>query len=70
MLQRLRVKDGQTEEQARRQFDALLGTSGWPTPGRAPREVEPRDPAAPWWWQGDEEASGSFLAAMGVTLDG
>jgi hypothetical protein len=26
------------------------------------------DEGAPWWWDGDEEASQSFLAAQGVQL--
>ena len=69
MLQRLIVHDGQTEEQARRKFDADLGVSAWALPGRDRREDEPQqDPGAPWWWQGAEDASQSFLTAMGVTL--
>jgi hypothetical protein len=70
MLARLNVREGQTEEQARAAFDAELGVSLWHVPGRKPTEPEPRDPAAPWWWQGDEDASQGFLASMGVTLDG
>jgi hypothetical protein len=71
MLQRLIVHDGQTEEQARARFDADLGTSAWALPGRERREVEQKpDDGAPWWWQGAEDASQSFLASMGVTLNG
>jgi len=69
MLQRLIVHDGQTEEQARARFDADLGVSAWALPGRERREAEPaQDTGAPWWWQGDEDASQSFLTSMGVTL--
>ncbi len=69
MLQRLIVREGQTEEQARRKFDADLGVSAWALPGRDRREIEPQpDTGAPWWWHGDEDASQSFLASMGVTL--
>lgn len=70
MLQRLNVRDGQSAEDARKAFDAQLGVSGWATPGRAMREPEPREPGAPWWWHGSEDASQGFLQAMGVTLDG
>ena len=41
MLQRLIVRDGQTEEQARARFDADLGVSAWALPGRERREIEP-----------------------------
>ena len=69
MLQRLIVRDGQTEEQARAKFDADLGVSAWALPGRDRREPEPvQDPGAPWWWHGAEDASQGFLASMGVTL--
>lgn len=70
MLQRLPVREGQTADDARRVFDGQLGVSGWATPGREPRPVETRDPGAPWWWHGAEDASQGFLASMGVVLDG
>jgi hypothetical protein len=71
MLQRLIVRDGQTEEQARARFDADLGVSAWALPGRERREVEQRpDDGAPWWWHGAEDASQSFLTSMGVSLNG
>jgi hypothetical protein len=68
MLQRLIVREGQTEEQARKRFDADLGVSAWALPGRERREPEPvQDPGAPWWWTDAEEASQSWLTAMGIT---
>ncbi len=71
MLQRLIVHDGQTEEQARARLDADLGVSAWAAPGRTRTAIEPKpDDGAPWWWHGAEDASQSFLAAMGVTLGG
>lgn len=70
MLQRLNVREGQTAEDARKVFDAQLGVGGWGTPSSDMRPVEARDPSAPWWWHGDEDASQSFLTAMGVNLDG
>ncbi|MFJ8538185.1 hypothetical protein [Streptomyces sp. NPDC093591] len=71
MLQRLIVHDGQTEEQARARFDADLGVSAWALPGRERRAMEQKaEPGAPWWWHGPEDASQSFLASMGVSLNG
>jgi hypothetical protein len=52
---------------AREQLDSDLGVRQWGTvtvPAVTP--VAERD--APGWWYGDDEASGSFLTAMGVTL--
>jgi hypothetical protein len=68
MTQRLTVREGQTAEAARRQFDGQLGVSTWATPGRTVSEPEPRDPGVPWWWESAEEASDSFLKSMGVAL--
>lgn len=68
MLQRLVIRQGQTEEQARARFDADLGVSAWARPGRARREVQVVENNAPYWWHGAEDASQSFLASMGVTL--
>jgi hypothetical protein len=69
MLQRLIVREGQTEAQARARFDADLGVSAWALPGREHRDIEPQpDTGAPWWWVDAEDASQTFLASMGVTL--
>lgn len=70
MIARLPVRDGQTPDDALRVFEAQMGVSGWAVPGRERREPEPRDPGAPWWWHGAEDASQGFLASMGVSLSG
>lgn len=70
MLTRLPVKEGQSHEDAVRVFEAQLGVSGWTVPGSEPKPAKPREQGAPWWWQDAEDASQSFLAAMGVSLDG
>lgn len=68
MLQRLRVREGQSVEDARKVLDDMLMVGGWTVPGLEPRQVKPRDPRAPWWWTTGEDASDSFLRSMGVTL--
>lgn len=68
MTQRITIHEGQTAAAARLQFDGRLGVSAWATPGQAMGKAELRDPAAPWWWVSAEEASDSFLTAMGVKL--
>lgn len=68
MLQRVKVREGQSAENARKTFESMLGVGGWATPGIERRTVAPRDPKAPWWWTDDEDASDSFLKSMGVTL--
>lgn len=72
MIQRLDVDEekGQKPEDARREFDGKLGVAVWRMPGAPERLVEEKDPGAPWWWTGDEEASQGFLQQVGVTLDG
>lgn len=69
MCSRLRVAEGQTAESAQKQFDVRIGVAGWTTPGSEVTEVT-REEGAPWWWDGEEDASSSFLTSMGVVLDG
>jgi hypothetical protein len=57
------------DERERAQLDAALGVPGWPGPATRPRPAEPVEPGAPAWWHGEEEASQSFLAAVGVRLE-
>lgn len=68
MLQRLNVRDSETPETARRRFDGQLGVRSWAAPGNDVTEPEQIEAATPWWWDGAEQASQSFLAAMGVNL--
>jgi len=58
-LAALGVKDD-PREQLEREYAAV-----WSAPTRP---VVPREPGAPDWWTGPEEASESFLQAMGVRL--
>lgn len=57
-------------EVTRRRFDNELGVKRWlRTDTETSRYADAvTEPGAPWWWEGDEEASASFLAAQGVTL--
>jgi hypothetical protein len=68
MTKRVRIREGQTPEDARKGLDAMLSVAGWVVPGREPVQVVPRDPRAPYWWYGAEDASDSFLKSMGVSL--
>lgn len=55
-------------EDARKALDHALEVSRWAVPGTEARTTPAADPGAPWWWNGAEEASQGFLAAMGVRL--
>lgn len=68
MLQRLRVREGQSAEEARVVLDDMLSVAGWAVPGSGPKKVKARDPKAPWWWTTSEDASETFLKAVGVSL--
>jgi len=70
MIKRLDYDDEKkTAEQARKELDNMVGVKRWrvSTDVGVP-EVE-IDPNAPLWWDGEEEASDSFLTAMGVNLE-
>lgn len=64
MLRRLE-NDPKNPSRPRRQLDQQLKVSSWRTPGGAYRQRQ-RVPDAPAWWRGDEDASQTFLHAMGV----
>lgn len=68
MLTRLNVRDKEKPEAARRRFDGQLSVRAWAAPGHPMAEPEPGQPKTPWWWDGAEQASQSFLTSMGVTL--
>ncbi len=70
MLIRL-TYDEKNPDGPRKLLDQRLQVGAWRTLGKPkPRPVGAPD-SAPSWWQGDEEASQTFLHAMGiVTTDG
>lgn len=70
MCERLDTGENEDPEAVRRKFDSDLGVKRWlRTPEDRNRYADAVvDPSAPWWWEGDEEASASFLAAQGVSL--
>lgn len=47
-----------------------LVVASWNSPGRSVQIVYEHVEGAPSWWVSDEEASQSFINAMGVRLDG
>jgi hypothetical protein len=73
MLRRTSYDEGKegAAEAARKELDQKLKIKRWRV---TPEDTDPyaeteTDPGAPWWWDGDAEASESFLDAMGVQLD-
>ncbi|MFI7293953.1 hypothetical protein [Streptomyces sp. NPDC050121] len=68
MVQRLSPRENDKPGDARKRFDGQLDVRAWTVPASEDKEPTPRDPNAPWWWDNAEEASQSFLAAMGVNL--
>jgi hypothetical protein len=69
MVQRLGVRENETPDRARKRFDGQLGVRNWALPGTEHQQPDQtRDPKAPWWWEGAEDASQTFLKSMGVNL--
>jgi hypothetical protein len=69
MVQRLADRENEKPGTARKRFDGQLGVRDWTLPGAEPKKPDPtRDPKAPWWWDGAEDASQTFLKSMGVNL--
>jgi hypothetical protein len=57
--------DEKMPDRPRRRLNQQLDVGAWRVPGGAYRQR--RDvPRAPSWWRGDEDASQTFLHAMGV----
>lgn len=73
MLQRLDYSE--EEGDVRGKLDLALGVASWPAPGRPvvpverTVEIDGETFNPPAWWRGEEDASQSFLASMGVSLD-
>lgn len=68
MVQHLSRRDNEPADAPRKRFDGQLDVRAWTTPATRDQTPQPRDPKAPWWWDGAEDASQSFLTSMGVTL--
>lgn len=64
MTRRLK-HDEKNPERYRRELDTNLQVQAWQLPGGAYRQRQVAA-NAPTWWRGDEDASQSFLHAMGV----
>jgi hypothetical protein len=66
MISRLEY-DSKNPERPRRELDRQLSVARWRVPGVRVQSRRPEiDPSAPYWWDGDEDASQSFFQAMGV----
>lgn len=70
MCERLNGGEDEDPEITRKKFDVDMGVKRWriTAADEDPYADAVVDEAAPWWWEGDEEASDSFLEAMGVNL--
>lgn len=67
MIQRLPYPDEKEHSDPRAEMiDDPLRVDDWQMPGQATREQLGLPTDAPTWWRGEEEASQSFLKAMGV----
>jgi hypothetical protein len=68
MVQRLGYPDEKDNPDPRGDLDRWLEIGSWPTPAmrRTSYDDEQREPGAPDWWHGDEEASQTFFKSMGI----
>lgn len=66
------MQDGVTPEEGKSMEDAIhelhngLGVPRWLVVRGQDAAPVDRDPRAPLWWDDDEQASSSFLRAMGI----
>jgi hypothetical protein len=67
-LTRRLERDEKNPLRPRRELDRQLQVSSWWTPGGAYRRRQRDATSAPAWWRGDEDASQTFLHAMGVVV--
>jgi hypothetical protein len=58
------------DSEGRNQLDAALEVASWPWAGQTPAQAQARPAGVPSWWHGEEEASQSFLAGLGINLGG
>lgn len=65
MLERLDY-DPDHPRRARDELDRALDVGEWRMPGVPARREQTERSRTPSWWHGDEEASQSFLRAVGV----
>ena len=73
MVQRIDYDQGKegAYEAARAKLDSQLKTKRWRVGWEQedPYQDAEIEDGAPWWWDGDEEASNTFLSSMNVQLD-
>jgi hypothetical protein len=71
----VRLDYSEEEGDVRGTLDKALDVASWPSPMRPAEpvdrvvKIDGEEFRAPTWWRGDEDASQSFLASMGVQLD-
>ena len=62
MVQRLSVRENEKPETARKRFDGQLAVRAWTTPSTRDKTPDQRDPKAPYWWDGAEDATNTWVA--------
>lgn len=67
MIERLDY-DSDQPERPRRELNQTLDVDAWQLPGVRPRKPQVVEVGQPSWWRGDEDASQSFLASMGMVM--
>ncbi len=72
MIDHLKVREKDSDPDYRADMDRLLTVDDWRTAWGEPRETKRKrlgiPTNAPSWWEGEEEASQSFVQEMGVQL--
>lgn len=64
----VQAEEGRTLDDAIHQMHNALGVPRWRVVRDQQVSAPERDPLAPLWWDDEEEASSSFLNAMGVGI--
>ena len=60
--------DQKNPQRPRQRLDQTLEVGRWHVPGGVYRQRQRTSNSTPAWWSGDEDASQTFLHAMGVVM--
>lgn len=62
------AKDNDEAKRLRKLLDQELNVNEWRVPGTTRTRRRKEIDTAPSWWRGDEDASQTFLHAMGIVV--